>query len=82
MGTGDLMSVMMSFVTKDMTGSTGWPFDTSGWTAYNGAWCGVPVTLSSNVSQLHDEYFAQPDYTPTQIVQDISAEISARTGYY
>lgn len=82
MGTGDMMAVMMSFITKDMTGSTGWPFDTSGWTAYNGAWCGVPVTLSSNVSQLHDEYFAQPDYTPTQTVQDISAEISARTGYY
>ncbi len=82
MGAGDMMGVMMSFVTKDMTGSTGWPFNTSGWTAYNGAWCGVPVTLSRNVTELHEEYFAQPEYVPTQKVQDISAEISARTGYY
>lgn len=82
MGTGKLLSVMMSFVTKDMTASVGWPFDTSGWTAYNGAWVGVPVTLNSNVTELHEEYFAQPGYTPTKKVQDISAEISARTGYY
>lgn len=82
MGTGDMMAVMMSFVTKDMTGSTGWPFDTSGWTAYNGAWCGVPVTLERNVIQLHEEYFGQPGYSPTKTVKDISAEISRRTGYY
>lgn len=82
MDTGDMMGVMMSFLTKDMTDSVGWPFDTSGWTAYNGAWCGVPVTLSSNVTELHEKYFGQAGYTPTDRVQEISAEISARTGYY
>ena len=82
MTTGDMMSAMMSFLTKDMTDSVGWPFDTSGWTAYNGAWCGVPVTLNSNVTELHEKYFGQAGYTPTKKVQDISAEISARTGYY
>lgn len=82
MSTGDMMGAMIAFVTKDMTDSVGWPFDTSGWTAYNGAWCGVPVTLNSNVTELHEKYFGQAGYTPTKIVQEISAEISARTGYY
>jgi len=82
MSSGEMMSAMMSFVTKDMTDNAGWPFDTSGWTAYNGAWCGVPVTLSSNVTELHEKYFGQSGYTPTQTVQDISAVISSRTGYY
>ncbi len=82
MGSGDIMGVAASFVTNKMTDSVGWPFDTSGWTAYNGAWCGVPVTLNSNVSELHEKYFGQADYTPTERVQEISAEISARTGYY
>lgn len=82
MGSGDMMSAMIAFVTKDMTDSVGWPFDTSGWTAYNGAWCGVPVTLSSNVTELHEKFFGQAGYTPTKKVQEISAEISARTGYY
>ena len=82
MSTGDMMGAMMAFLTKDMTDSVGWPFDTSGWTAYNGAWCGVPVTLNSNVTELHEKYFGQAGYTPTERVQEISAEISARTGYY
>jgi anionic cell wall polymer biosynthesis LytR-Cps2A-Psr (LCP) family protein len=82
MSSNDIMGVALSFVTNKMTDSVGWPFDTSGWTAYNGAWCGVPVTLNSNVTELHEKYFGQAGYTPTKKVQDISAEISARTGYY
>ena len=82
LSSSDIMGLALSFVTNKMTDSVGWPFDTSGWTAYNGAWCGVPVTLNSNVTELHEKYFGQPDYTPTERVQEISAEISARTGYY
>lgn len=82
MGSGDIMGLAASFVTNKMTDSVGWPFDTSGWTAYNGAWCGVPVTLNSNVTELHEKYFGQAGYTPTKRVQEISTEISARTGYY
>lgn len=82
MSSTDIMGLATSFITNKMTDSVGWPFDTSGWTAYNGAWCGVPVTLNSNVVDLHEKYFGQAGYTPTKTVQDISAEISARTGYY
>lgn len=77
-----LIEVMMAFVRGDMTGSAGWPFKTAGWYNTNGAWCGPPVTLESNVKKLHKKYFGKPDYGPTKTVQDISSEISRRTGYY
>jgi LCP family protein required for cell wall assembly len=82
MSSRDMLGLIMNIASYEMTDSVGWPFDTSGWTAYNGAWCGVPVTLESNVAELHSKYFGQKGYTPTKTVQEISAEISARTGYY
>lgn len=80
MTTGDMMGMALKLSSYTMTDSVGWPYTTRGWTG--NAWYGPPVTLSSNVIQLHEEFFAQPDYTPTQEVQDISAQISATTGYY
>ena len=80
--TGDMMKVLFNFLRYDMTDSVGWPFKTEGWTAYNGAWCGPPVTLKRNVRELHEKYFGQPGYEPSGVVQDISKEISRRTGYY
>lgn len=82
MDTNSMLNVMMSFIRNEMTDNTGWPFHVSGWTNYNGAWCGPPVTLKSNVSELHEKFFGQPGYEPTQTVQNISAEISRRTGLY
>lgn len=82
MDTNSMMRVMMSFIRNDMTESAGWPFNVGSWTNYNGAWCGPPVTLKTNVSELHEKFFGQPGYEPTQAVQDISAEISRRTGLY
>ncbi len=77
-----MLSVLLNFVRYDMTGSTGWPFKTEGWINYNGAWCGPPVTLKSNVKELHEKYFGQSGYEPNEAVEEISSEISARTGYY
>lgn len=82
MEANSLLKVMVDFLRYDMSGSTGWPFDIQGWVNYNGAWCGPPVTLESNVKKLHKKYFAQKNYDPTKTVQEISAEISRRTGYY
>ena len=82
MDTDSMMKVMLSFIRNDMTESAGWPFNVGSWTNYNGAWCGPPVTLQTNVSELHEKFFAQPGYQPTQTVQDISAEISRRSGLY
>ncbi len=81
MSSADMLGMMLKLNTFDMTSSTtGWPYNVRGWTG--NAWYGPPVTLSSNVSQLHEEFFEQTEYTPTQAVQDISAAISAKTGYY
>jgi anionic cell wall polymer biosynthesis LytR-Cps2A-Psr (LCP) family protein len=81
MSTADIMGMMMKLNSFDMTSSsTGWPYDVGSWTG--DAWYGPPVTLSSNVTKLHEDFFNQQGYTPTQHVQDISAQISAKTGLY
>lgn len=76
----DMMSVMIDVLIKDMNGSTGWPFNVTGWSG--NAWYGVPDTLESNVVELHELYFGQSGYTVTETVDEISKRISYRTGIY
>ena len=45
------------------------------------AWYGVPVTLESNVVELHQKLFGQEDYTASDRVKDISQRIINKTGY-
>ena len=80
MSSADMMGMVLKLTSYSMTDSVGFPYNVSDWNA--GAYYAAPVTLSSNVSKLHEEFFGQEDYTPTQDVQTISEEISARTGYY
>ena len=81
MSTADIMGMMMKLNSFDMTSSsTGWPYDVGSWTG--DAWYGPPVTLSSNVTKLHEDFFNQQGYTPTDHVQEISSRISAKTGLY
>lgn len=44
-------------------------------------WYGVPVTLESNVIQLHKEAFEDENYTPSEKVKNISNSIINKTGY-
>lgn len=81
MSSADMMGMLLKVNSYSMTKSNvGWPYETRGWTG--AAWYGPPVTLTSNVKKLHEEFFGQSDYTPTQDVQNISERISAMTGYY
>ena len=80
MSSSDMLKMALKLDSYKMTKSKGWPYVTQGWTG--DAWYGPPVTLTSNVSKLHSEFFGQKDYVPTQTVQSISEQISARTGYY
>jgi len=75
----EMLDLMLDFPAYTMGDNSSWPYDWMDFT-YNGVWYGPPVTLNSNVTQLHEEYFGQKNYEPTQTVQDISYEISARTG--
>ena len=75
----EMLDLLLDFPAYNMNGSASWPYDWMDFT-YNGIWYGPPVTLNSNVTQLHEEYFGQKNYEPTETVQAISAEISTRTG--
>ncbi len=86
MSANEVMKMMLKFKSYDMTDSTtGFPYDVAGWTGYGGAgyaWYGPPVNLTNNVSKLHEQFFDQGGYTPTDTVQEISERISALTGLY
>lgn len=75
----DFFELLLDFGIYSMSDSTSWPYDWMDFT-YNGVWYGPPVTLNSNVIQLHEEFFDQKDYEPTETVQNISSQISQRTG--
>ena len=59
--------------------SIGWPYKTQGITLDR--WYGVPVTLESNVKQLHVEAFGEEDYEVPDNIKEISNKIVSKTGY-
>lgn len=79
MSTNEIISLAPSVILYDITDSTGWPYDVKGFSS--DAWYGVPVTLESNVKELHETLFGTENYTPSETVQEISDKIINRTGY-
>ena len=75
----DIFRMMPSLPSFKITESIGWPYETKGITLDR--WYGVPVTLESNVTRLHEEVFAEDDYTPSETVRIISNSIIEKTGY-
>lgn len=80
MSSADMMNMMLKLTSYKMTDSVGWPYKVGQYS--DNGWFGPPVTLESNVIQLHEAFFGQTGYTPTQDVLKISKRISARTGLY
>ena len=76
---GDIISLLPSVASFKIGESLGWPYNTKGITLDR--WYGVPITLESNVTKLHQELFGETDYTPTQDVKTISNQIINKTGY-
>ena len=76
---GDIFSLFPSVANFNITESKGWPYETKGITLDR--WYGVPVTLESNVKQLHQELFGETDYEPSETVKTISNSIVQKTGY-
>lgn len=76
---GDIFSLFPSVASFNITESAGWPYNTKGITLDR--WYGVPVTLESNVKQLHQELFGEIDYEPSETVKTISNSIIQKTGY-
>lgn len=79
MTTNQMMEVLLELASYRITDSKSWPYHWTDWT-YNGIWYGPPVTLERNVVQLHEEFFKQKDYEPTDKVKSISDSISSITG--
>lgn len=76
----EIFSMIPEIINYKVTDSIGWPYNTRGKTI-NGVWYGPPITLRSNVIQLHKELFGEEDYEPSEKVDSISRSIVNATGY-
>lgn len=75
----DIFSMMPNVPSFKITESIGWPYETRGITMDR--WYGIPITLESNVTRLHNEVFAESDYEPSETIKNISNRIVEKTGY-
>ncbi len=74
-----IIAMIPDVLKYNITDSIGWPYNTKGITLDR--WYGVPITLESNVKQLHQEAFEETDYEVPQDIKNISNKIVSRTGY-
>lgn len=75
----EILSLLPSVASFNITESMGWPYETRGKTLDR--WYGVPITLESNVLKLHQEVFDQKDYVVNDEIKNISQQIIKNTGY-
>lgn len=75
----EILGLIPSIASFNITDSLGWPYETKGITLDR--WYGVPVTLESNVEQLHKEVFGQADYEVNDTIKNISDQIIKKTNY-
>ena len=76
----DLLSMVPAATSFNIAESMGWPNETKGATI-GGVWYGVPVTLESNVKELHKEVFNDENYEVPSNIRTISQKIINKTGY-
>ena len=76
---GEVLGLIPTALNFKISDSIGWPYETKGITLDR--WYGVPVTLESNVVDLHKEVFGEEDYTASSDVKNISDKIINKTGY-
>lgn len=77
---GEILSLLPQIASYSITNSEGWPYKTKGATI-SGVWYGPPVTLESNVKELHQNIYGQTNYEPSAKVKQISEKIIKKTGY-
>ena len=53
---GEIISLIPQLASYKIIDSTGWPYNTKGVTI-SGVWYGAPVTLESNVKELHEKVY-------------------------
>ena len=76
-----MVDMVMNLSSFGNMGSKRFPFNYDG--AYlQGVWYDAPITLKSNVVQLHQELFGQENYQPTDNVLMINEEVKMETQFY
>ena len=75
----DMIKMIPDLLKYNINESTGWPYKTQGITLER--WYGIPVTLESNVQQLHQKIFNEINYEVPEDIKDISVKIVSKTGY-
>lgn len=71
---GEVMDILAYLAKYDMEETKGFP--TKLWGGkIDGVWYGVPVTLESNVKEMHSYLFDEKDYKPSSTVKKISDQI-------
>ena len=76
----DLVSMLPALASFNIAESEGWPYNNKG-AMINEISYGVPVTLESNVKQLHKEVFEDEDYEVPEKIKEISDKIVKKSGY-
>ena len=76
----DLLSMLPVLSSFTVAESEGWPYNNKG-AMINEISYGIPVTLESNVEQLHKEVFEDEDYEVPERVKEISDKIVKKSGY-
>ena len=74
-----IITMIPDLLSYNITDSIGWPYKTQGITLDR--WYGVPVTLESNVKELHQKAFDEQDYEVPDDIKQISNQIVNKTGY-
>ncbi len=77
--TNDMLSLLPNIAKYKISTSIGWPYRTEGIIFDN--YYGIPITLESNVVQLHKEAFDEPNYVVSDTVKNISEQIIEKSGY-
>lgn len=77
LSTTEILSLASGIGFYDITEDSGFPFEQVA-KKVNGASVVLPITLSSNVTELHKFYFGTENYVPSSTVQDFSSQIEGK----
>lgn len=76
-----ILALATQMMNYNLTDSAGFPFYKNTKSMGNSGSCVIPCDLNANVEHLHLFLYGDADYTPTDTVKAISAEIVNRSGY-
>ena len=76
-----LLTMASQFANYELVDQAGFPFYKNTKSVGKSGSCVIPCDLVDNVKHLHEFLYQDTSYTPTETVQEISKEITNRTGY-